>query len=243
MGLDVYVGSLTRYYAGDWLTAMQQYGRDNGIDVQIVRDAPDPEDKVTDPDELRKAVGEWRASLADGLGCAADWPEGADLPYWTDQPDWDAFGAIVLAAAYDIEPRRGPNAPRRLPRPRKPDDPCDWASAPAVRAAATHPEPYVTLLSGVEWWLPVFEGPKVFAGQRPDGEIVGMGRIDHLVGELEWLAGRLGLSDQARRDEVREAGPLPAGAPVLDVARYGLSVLLPLARRARDERQPLLLDY
>ena len=37
MGLDVYVGSFTRYYAGDWKTVVQRYGREEGLKVEVVR--------------------------------------------------------------------------------------------------------------------------------------------------------------------------------------------------------------
>jgi hypothetical protein len=59
MGLDVYVGPLTRYTLGEWLTIVQQAGLDAGHQVQIVRAAPDPEDVVTDPVEVRGAVTGW----------------------------------------------------------------------------------------------------------------------------------------------------------------------------------------
>ena len=182
MGLDIYVGSLTRYYTGDWLTAVQRFGQDSGIEVAVVRADPGPQDAVTDPAEVRAAVVDWQAGLAAGLGCAVDWPEGLELPYWSDKPAWDGYGAVVVAAAYEVEPDLRPGARRGFgwKRP-KADDPSDWASAPAVVAAAKRPEPYVTLLSGVEW-------------------------VDKR-------------------------------------ARFGLSVLLPLARLAREHRQPLLLDY
>lgn len=37
MGLDVYVGSLTRYHGGDWETVVQQAAREQGIDVHVLR--------------------------------------------------------------------------------------------------------------------------------------------------------------------------------------------------------------
>ncbi|HEY7064501.1 MAG TPA: hypothetical protein VII06_23700 [Chloroflexota bacterium] len=37
MGLDVYVGTLTRYYRRDWSTVVQQWGAAHGVPVQVVR--------------------------------------------------------------------------------------------------------------------------------------------------------------------------------------------------------------
>lgn len=34
-----------------------------------------------------------------------DWDERADASYFTDKPDWDCFGALVLLAAYEEEPK------------------------------------------------------------------------------------------------------------------------------------------
>jgi hypothetical protein len=36
MGLDVYVGSLTRYYARDWETIVQKWGRESGTRVEVL---------------------------------------------------------------------------------------------------------------------------------------------------------------------------------------------------------------
>jgi hypothetical protein len=37
MGLDIYVGSLTRYYARDWETVVQKHARESGIKLTVVR--------------------------------------------------------------------------------------------------------------------------------------------------------------------------------------------------------------
>jgi len=54
MGLDVYVGSFTRYYAGDWETVVQRYGRETGLKVDVVRPL-DPPDSTRDPGQIRSA--------------------------------------------------------------------------------------------------------------------------------------------------------------------------------------------
>ncbi len=37
MGLDVYVGPLSRYYGGDWETVIQQAAREGGFEVEVIR--------------------------------------------------------------------------------------------------------------------------------------------------------------------------------------------------------------
>jgi hypothetical protein len=68
MGLDVYVGSLTRYYRRDWETFIQQAGRETGMTVQMVYlNEPDTDDEILSEEETRAAILEWRSSLADEI--------------------------------------------------------------------------------------------------------------------------------------------------------------------------------
>jgi len=60
MGLDIYVGTLTRYYAGDWQTIVRQSAEGMGMEVQVVRPSV-PADVVTDPAEIRSAPAPGRA--------------------------------------------------------------------------------------------------------------------------------------------------------------------------------------
>src|SRR6266436_6378887 len=55
MGLDIYVGSLTRYYAGDWETVVQRHARETGVSVRVVR-SNESEDAVTDPQVIRSVL-------------------------------------------------------------------------------------------------------------------------------------------------------------------------------------------
>ena len=41
VGLDVYVGPLTRYYLGDWETVVQRLGRERGFPVKTIRPSAD----------------------------------------------------------------------------------------------------------------------------------------------------------------------------------------------------------
>jgi len=68
MALDIYVGSLTRYYAQDWETAGARAAREMGASYEVVRAQSQPaEDAVTDPAVIQEAVVGWRASLEAGL--------------------------------------------------------------------------------------------------------------------------------------------------------------------------------
>ena len=86
MGLDIYIGSLTRYYAGDWELIAQQAAREMGVPLQIVRSQDDPADAIRDPGVIRPVVKQWREqlseSLAEHLSTLLDWNEEADAPYF-----------------------------------------------------------------------------------------------------------------------------------------------------------------
>ena len=89
VGLDVYVGSFTRYYMHDWETIIQQAGRAQGLPVQIIRTNAEPDDAIEDPEQLRKIAVAWRqlcelndrtfrgsSDEVDGWG--TDMPDGSD---------------------------------------------------------------------------------------------------------------------------------------------------------------------
>jgi hypothetical protein len=88
VGLDIYLGSLTRYYAREWESIAQQAAREMGVEFQVIRqhDAPDA---ISDPEQIRPAVFAWREALSQGLAenlpTALDWDEGPASPYFTRQ--------------------------------------------------------------------------------------------------------------------------------------------------------------
>jgi hypothetical protein len=67
MALDIYVGSLTRYYLNDWETPGARLARDFGIPYEVLRTQSEPDDAVTDPIIVRDAVLGWRTALDESL--------------------------------------------------------------------------------------------------------------------------------------------------------------------------------
>lgn len=261
MGMDVYVGPLRRYFARDWLTVTQQAGAAAGYAVSISpvsaaapggRGGPEPEETAPTAAQVEEAVMAWQGSLLASLGRTDAWPEDPCLPYWTDKPDWDGYGALVLLAAYDECPELRPAKRGVFRRASHPDDPRDFSAAPAFVEAAKNPRVYPSLLLGTEWWLPLPGAPSLFAGRLPTGQDTVFSTVEQLCSELATLAGRLAL-DAAGLASLRQAGP-PQHAPrdedelapspdVMALGRYGLAVLSALAERAGHAHQPLVLDY
>lgn len=81
MGLDIYVGSFTRYYAGDWDLAAARVARELGATFEVVRQH-NPPDAIRDPEAIRSIVLEWRSGLAESL--ASHLPDPLD---WDESPD------------------------------------------------------------------------------------------------------------------------------------------------------------
>ncbi|HEY7500546.1 MAG TPA: hypothetical protein VH740_18635 [Vicinamibacterales bacterium] len=235
MGLDVYVGSFTRYYARDWETVVQKYGREQGYPVEVVRG--DPPDALTDQSEIRAAIVEWRdqvnAALGSSIAQPLDWDESAAAPYFTDKPAWDAFGSLLLWAAYAEHPD--------LPRPVAFIE--DYASDPAYQRSA-NPDFKTSsfqLMRDIEVWLPC-DFPFTFRSNDPAGNEIAFGSSIRLVDQLESLNRRTwNAADDAiaqwRFDGAAFQAPLEIGA------KFAFAVMLALARDAVAHRLIMKLDY
>ena len=107
MGLDIYAGTLTRYYSHNWKTVVQQWAEENGYAFNRITPDGEPADNEEElsPAEVQAAVENWRDQILNAISQPGQppppppWPENNESPYYTDKPDWDAFGAMLLAAA------------------------------------------------------------------------------------------------------------------------------------------------
>ncbi|MBR1750937.1 MAG: hypothetical protein IJ740_08695 [Ruminococcus sp.] len=70
MGLDIYAGTMTRYYSQNWKSTVQQWGEEHGMQVNIVRPEEQNAELAT-PEEILEGVTGWRdrliAALSDDL--------------------------------------------------------------------------------------------------------------------------------------------------------------------------------
>jgi hypothetical protein len=259
MGLDVYAGTLTRYLSGDWELATERAAREMGLELQVVRHNQ-PEDAVTDPEEIRPAVVAWREALSNALGVPLEWNEDFDAPYFTDKPDWGGYTALLLLAAHEEHP----DIP--LP-PELPDDPGRHPLLRAIdgqgrrgvfgRRKADAEAPRYASLYRAELWLPAAT-EDVWTAEFITGDDVTMASTQALLADLEDLARRVGGSPELL-DEWRESGGVGEVVGVLendgqkleqlapgsveDQGRFALAVFLELAERAVEHRLPIKLDY
>ncbi len=243
MGLDVYVGSLTRYYARDWETIVQQAARRQGIQVQVMRPNPLPDEQIKNPAQIRDLVIEWRSKMqaelkgAELIDADLDWPEQPETPYFTDKPDWECFGAMTLLAAYEEEPK--PIFGSRWPKTLKDS----WARDPKLEARLKAPAPgRYSHLYGCMAWIPArIKNP--VTGPMPTGDPVMIGSAPVLLEQLELLNQQTyagGPEDLVRWS--REM-PDPSETRFELKAKTGLGIFLNLTRLAVEHHLPMLLDY
>ena len=229
MGLDIYVGPLSRYLRGDWKTIVQQAAEQQGIEAQIVREGE--QEEPVDAETATTVVNGWITGLTEALGGSNRWDDTADGPYVTDKPDWDGYGGIVLLAAFAEHPEL---ADWDLPA-------VEFATSPAL-AATSDDTRFPTILSGVTWWLPLDAGPVSFEAGRPGGQTVRIGRLSVLALEAQQLLAHYGWTPQTL-EVAREAGPPEGGSGAMSAGHFGLAALQPLLSHALGSQQPLVLDY
>jgi hypothetical protein len=238
MGLDVYVGSLTRYYRRDWETIIQQAGRETGMTVHMVYpNEPDTDDEILIEEETRAAVLEWRSSLANEitryLSDGLSWSEEPGTPYFTDKPAWDGYGALLLWAAYTEHPE--------ISRPSTVIE--DWVEDSVLKAsqAEDFSSQFPSLMGGVELWLPG-QFKIIFKAFDVAGEEMVMGPIAQLQAELiqlnqmTWRA-----SDEDIKEWRRVIDPYTKSFD--EMARFGYSIFRELVGNAVEHKLPMKLDY
>src|SRR6185436_9828201 len=231
MGLDVYVGTLERYYTGQWETVVQQYGREAGLQVQVVRaNQPGWLARVLawfrpKPD-AGKAIEAWRSRLSEEAGVPLAWNESQEAEYFTDKPAWDCYGALLLWAAYE-ETGSG-NRPATAER---------WLDDEVLRGAMENrSSKYRHLLNGTEIWLPGEIEP--FSTESIAGERVVIGSTTKLGGELAALNRATWNASPSEISAWRKEAP-ESGAPLEASARFGFSIFWELVDLAIQHRLPM----
>lgn len=236
MALDVYVGSLARYYAGEWENISERAARERGGQPPSLR----PGESGTSgkyPDRVRSAMSAWQAALVQSLGDrvvgSLDWDESPEAPYFTGRPGWDGFGSLVLWAAYAEHPAL--RLPDALPEEWDNDLALVRSNAEGFRSRYSH------LVRNVELWLPSgFEF--TFEGEDVRGRRVVMGSSTMLRRQLADLNG---ATWKAAGSTVGRWGRSPPASDAsLELrARYAFAVLSDLVEQAVDHRLPMKLDY
>jgi len=236
MGLDIYVGSLTRYYTGDWELMAFQVARQLGMKVVVARPG-ESEEKKPDREKVHELVLTWREALgrelAEYLDEPLEWDEGPETPYFTYKPTRTCYTDLLYWAAYDEHPE--------LEMPTMHKD--DWKSDPAWKASfeAGGESRYCHLLNDCEWWLPI-KLPGTFVAPTPTMRQVSFGSSIGLLRQLEELNGRTWRADEDTIASWKRHCP-DFPPPIEPSAKYAYSIALELTKLALIHKLPMLLDY
>ena len=259
MGLDIYAGTLTRYYAHNWKSAVQQWAEANGYTFQRVTPEGEQveEEAELDPAEIQDIVENWRDQVIAGISQPdrepyLPWPEDNERPYYTDKPDWDAYGAMLLMAACRTYEE---------PVPKTVEKGWDFWSHSLIARLAEDPEYVWSLHRGAVWWLPISDG-FLFQGPLPNGNPAVIGTLGALRIELEHLNEMAWQADEATSlggsetegdpgDGKIDPGSLISRADIDEhtqfdtdsLAKFAFSMFWQALCFAEKQQVPILLDY
>lgn len=188
MGLDLYAGTLTRYYSHNWKTVAQQFAEANGLNFQTIRPQEDADDELS-VDEIKGVVTQWQDSIIKGLDLDPEllWNEDYDVtPYYTNKPDWDALNALLVYIAAKYSDKEVPATV---------DKNFDVYEHPVVKEFLETRDFKLTLFDGNGWWLPIRKNI-IFDYVLPNSEESPLATSSLLLAELkrynefEWNADR-----------------------------------------------------
>lgn len=113
MGLDIYSGTFVRYYAKNWKTKTQQICEENGIQYNVVRANPEEHENQASVDIILEGVSNWQNQMikmlaGHNINSFELWEENNSKAYYTDKPDWDALGALLLMTSAKVLDRSCP---------------------------------------------------------------------------------------------------------------------------------------
>ena len=260
MGLDIYSGTLTRYYSRNWKTIVQQLSEENGQKCVMTDGCGNEIKSIDDKAEvaqIRETVIGWAENIAASIEPPIPtplWNETVECDYYTDKPDWEAFGALIMLQACVSLNRRLPEYVES-----------GWnAFEDSVVKEAVSNQIVNSLLSDVALWLPIPDNA-ILITAYPTGDEGSISTVSLLKRELEELNQRLWKADEAtilswRNDKfyvpvkqkepkllfgfIRRANKTPKEKyRTEDLAQCAYSMLYQAVCFAEEHQVPILLDY
>ncbi len=234
MALDVYAGSLTRFYTLDWENAAQT-SSDGHVYRQGSPEAPVDKSSIPPAGEVEPAVIAWRDAVSQGLATnissPLDWEEGVHLPYATDRPGQEGYAGLMLWAAYANHPDK--EVPKSLPTAGCQDDP---VLSKAMERESKTP---VRAVLQPQMWFPC-EFPFIFQVPAPSQEPTWIGSSLELKRQLDKLNE---ITFKATQEDMERwlAGDIKADSEVEHAAKFTFASLLRLASFSIENRVPMLV--
>lgn len=260
MGLDIYSGKLTRYYSRNWKNISQQLAEEKGYKCVMTdgdgNEIGPVEDKA-EIDQIRETVIQWADNIAANINppfTVPLWDETIECDYYTDKPDWLAFGALVMLQACHYLNR---------PLPEFVENGWNVFEEPLVKEAVSK-KIANSLLADVYLWLPI-PSDIIFVTAYPTGNEDSISTVSRLKQELDELNRHLWKADEATIFSWRNNKyyvPVTSKEPKLlfgfirmknktpkekyrteDLAQCAYSMLYQAVRFAEKHQVPILLDY
>ncbi|MCE9522283.1 MAG: hypothetical protein K8S25_07610 [Alphaproteobacteria bacterium] len=230
MYVDLFVGTLTRYYSEQWQNAATRQGVRSPFGPQQSKSA------VTDPVELQGIIAGWleeaSLKLKEHLKEPLSWQEGMLAPYQVGELGLSGYGGLVLLTAYTN------NA--HLPRPVMAMK--SWDGDPAIEAAMkAEKKDALWEIVNCGIWFPV-DFPFGIGMKDPSGSPLKAGSIELLWRGLEYLNE---VNWGAAPEEIaRWRTQAPTETDSFDTqAQFGFATFYELCRFAREQRLPMKLHY
>ena len=260
MGLDIYSGKLTRYYSRNWKTIVQRMAEENGQKC-VMTDGDGNEIKPIEDkaeiEDIRTTVTKWIDNIAVAIDMTSPsplWDETSECDYYTDKPDWEAFGALVMLQACLSLNR---------PLPEYVESKWNAYDEPIVKEAMSK-KIANSLLYDTALWLPIPDDI-IFVAEYPTGTVGAISTLSLLKRELENLNRQLWNADEATIHSWRNDKyyiPVKQKEPKLllgfirrsdktpkekyrteELAQCAYSMLYQAVSFAEEHRVPILMDY
>ena len=255
MGLDIYAGTLSRYYLRNWKTITQQFCEENRMQYSQIQLSDYVENKQSAA-ETESTINQWQEQLVNALKSsgaegAKVWQEDHDTkPYYTNKPDWDALGALLLFAAGKLMKVQYPKNYKKNTKYRE-----------VLKIMGIYNTSYKqwSLFNDVCHYLPI-EDRLVFKYPLPNGRESMLSTVACLKYELEkmneagWQADEATILDWVNTEGYPTEGQIDGNGllrflPMRKVysteslAKFAFSILWQAVKFAEKEQVTIVLDY
>jgi len=255
MGLDIYAGTLSRYYMRNWKTITQQFCEENGMQYSQIHPTGSEEDNAS-VTETESTVRQWQEQLinalkSSGVEDAKGWVEDYDTkPYYTNKPDWDAFGALLLFATGKLLKVRSPKEYKKN---------TDYNQVLKIMGIYNTKYRQWSLFSGVCYYVPI-EDRLVFKYPLHNGQESMLSTVACLKYELTkineacWQADEVAIRDWVNTEGYPAEGQIGGNGLLRllpkrkvysteSLAKFAFSILWQAVQFAEKEQVTIVLDY
>lgn len=230
MLIELYVGTLTRYYSEQWQNGLTRSGEPTPFS------GPRNPNRVNDPVELQGIIAGWleeaSLKLKEHLAEPLSWREGMNEAWDVADLGFDGYGGAMLLAAYSVTGCT----------PRPPSFSKHWGKDPAMELIrqSKNRNPVWELMN-CNLWMPCNFQFGIGLND-PAGQPMRAGSLD-----LLWSA-LLALNEgnwNASHEEILSWNSLALqeGTDFDTQARFGFSVFYRMCAMARERRLPLKLHF